>query len=184
MSGVLEFEKFVRDYQNMVFTIACRLLADEMEAQDIAQDVFLKAFECFDNLRLSPTAGGWLKTVTRNLCLNHLTRHRRRRRLFSELAGDAGGDPGSGDPEKLFPVSDPADGELQKEELHALLSEALRKLPQAQRVPLVLHYMEDMSCEAIARSLHVGLSKVKTDIYRGRRALRRVLSRCPEYGND
>ena len=60
-----------------------------MRAQDIAQDVFLKAFESFAQLRGNPAAAGWLKIVTRRATLNYLTRDRRRWRLFSELREDA-----------------------------------------------------------------------------------------------
>jgi RNA polymerase sigma-70 factor, ECF subfamily len=68
MSDPIQFEAFVRDYQNMVFTTGYRLLADDMEAQDIAQEVFLRAYESFGDLSINPAAGGWLKIVTRNLC--------------------------------------------------------------------------------------------------------------------
>jgi len=74
----------MRDYQDMVFTSALRLVGNEADAEDIAQDVFLKAYMHFDQLRHSFTVGGWLKTVTRNLSLNHLTRYRARWRFFSE----------------------------------------------------------------------------------------------------
>ena len=75
----------MRSYQNMVYSTAYRLLADHAEAQDIAQDVFLKAYDRYEDIGGSPRVGGWLKTVTRNLCLNHLTRHRKRWRLFSDF---------------------------------------------------------------------------------------------------
>ncbi len=65
-------------------------------AEDIAQDVFVKAYQSFDMLRESPSAGGWLKTVSRNLTLNHLSRHRSRWRFFRDLAQDASED-GDGD---------------------------------------------------------------------------------------
>src|SRR5688572_22500634 len=67
MTDTEQFEVFMRNYQNMVFSTAIRLLANESEAQDISQEVFLKAFERFGDLRNSPTVGGWLKTVTTNL---------------------------------------------------------------------------------------------------------------------
>ena len=92
MSDLTQFEAFVRDYQNMVFTNAYRLLADDMEAQDIAKEVFLKAYECFDDLMANPATGGWLKIMTGNLCLNHLTRHRSRWRHFSEPGSEANDD--------------------------------------------------------------------------------------------
>jgi RNA polymerase sigma-70 factor (ECF subfamily) len=178
MSNPLQFEAFMRDYQNMVFTTAYRLLADETEAQDIAQEVFLRAYAHFGDLSTSRTAGGWLKTVTRNLCLNHLTRHRSRQRLFSELGS---GQEGEGDnPAENFPAPDTFAAAIDSGEQQAFLAAALEKLPAAQRVPLVLHHLEDMSYEAIAQSLNISLAKVRMDIHRGRLALRRILTLNPE----
>src|SRR5687767_15569862 len=87
MADVERFEAFVRTYQDMVYATAVRLLGNPAEAEDVAQSVFLKAFEQFDTLSANPAAAGWLRTVARNACLNHLTRYRSRWRLFSELAG-------------------------------------------------------------------------------------------------
>src|SRR5881396_587059 len=80
-----QFEAFMKAYQNMVFSTAVRLLGNQAEAEDVSQEVFLKAYERYDELKDSPTVGGWLKTVTRNLCLNHLSRYRARWRFFSEM---------------------------------------------------------------------------------------------------
>ena len=178
MSNPLQFEAFMRNYQNMVFTTAYRLLADETEAQDIAQEVFLRAYAHFGDLSTSRTAGGWLKTVTRNLCLNHLTRHRSRQRLFSELA--PGEDSDSENPAESFAAPDTFAATIDSGEQQALLAEALEKLPAAQRVPLVLHHLEDMSYEEIAHRLNISLAKVRLDIHRGRLALRRILTLNPE----
>jgi len=180
MKNLTQFEAFMRDYQNMVFTAAYRLLADEAESQDIAQEVFLKAYERFDELRTSQTAGGWLKTVTRNLCLNHLTRHRSRWRLFSEMSEESKDDCGSEPFESMIPAVDASSPELETADQRALLEKALDKLPQAQRVPIVLFHIEEMSYEEIAHSLKISLAKVKVDIHRGRQALRRILVQYPE----
>ncbi len=162
-------------YQNMVYTTAARLLGSETDAQDIAQEVFLKAFERFADLGQSPTAGGWLKTVTTNLCLNHLSRYRSRWRFFSEMR--------SGDDETDFveelPAPDTAKADLENADCRRILEAALQKLPAAQRVPLVLFHFEGMSYEEVAARLKVSLSKIKTDIHRGRSALRRKLAFNP-----
>ena len=63
MTDTHQFEVFMRAYQDMVYTTAVRLLGNEAEAEDISQEVFLKAYERFDELSQSPTVGGWLKTV-------------------------------------------------------------------------------------------------------------------------
>ena len=85
MTEAQRFEAFVREYQDMVFGTAVRLLANAVEAEDIAQTVFLRAFERFSSIETSATAAGWLKTVTTNLCLHHLARYRARWQFFSEL---------------------------------------------------------------------------------------------------
>src|ERR1700735_3316356 len=79
-----EFTTFMRAYQDMVFSTAARLAGNDAQAEDIAQEVFIKAYENFEHLRVSPAAGGWLKTVATNLSLNYLTRYRKRWRFFSE----------------------------------------------------------------------------------------------------
>lgn len=164
------FEAFVRRFQDMVFATALRLLGRPADAEDVAQTVFLKAFERFDQIGTSPAAPGWLKTVTTNLCLNHLSRHRARWKLFSELGReDESGE--AADFESTLaapPVPDERDGNERQE----ALALALQQLPDHQRVPLVLYHYEDQSYQDIATLLGVSLGKVKTDIHRGREALK------------
>lgn len=172
MTNAEQFEKLMRNYQNMVFSTAMRLLANQTEAEDVTQEVFLKAFENFDRLDGNPSAGGWLKTVATNLSLNHLSRYRSRWSFFSELFG--GGDNGEAG-ELEFPADDDVEEELMKTERCALVEQVLRELPPAQRVPLVLYHLEELGYEEIAARLGVSLGKVKTDISRGREVLRRKL---------
>jgi RNA polymerase sigma-70 factor, ECF subfamily len=173
MSQAQQFEVFMRNYQNMVFSTAMRLLANQTDAEDIAQEVFLKAYERFDQLRDSPTAGGWLKTVATNLCLNHLSRYRSRWSFFSELFGSGREENEEGEVE--FPANEAGNETPDQMDRRALVEQALRKLPIPQRVPLVLFHFEELTYEEIAAKLGVSLGKVKTDIFRGREALRQRL---------
>jgi RNA polymerase sigma-70 factor, ECF subfamily len=160
-------------YQDMVYSTAVRLTADTAQAEDIAQETFLRAYEHFDELQGSATVGGWLKTVATNLTLNHLSRHRRRWRLFSEIAPD------SPDPEELVGTVETLDTLLAQrdaEQRAALVRRALSELPEHQRVPLVLFHFHEMAYELIASQLGVSLAKVKTDILRGRLALAKRLA--------
>ncbi len=163
----------MRKYQDMVFSTAMRLLANPTEAEDVAQEVFLRAYEHFDNLQASPAAGGWLKTVATNLSLNHLTRYRARWRFFSELFRHGGEEDESETPE--FAAPEDVGEELERADRRQLVEQALQNLPAAQRVPLVLYHLEGFRYEEIAAQLKVSLGKVKTDIFRGRAALRRRL---------
>ena len=175
MTDARQFEAFVRRYQDMVYGTAVRLLGSPAEAEDAAQTVFLKAFQRFDEVGASEAAAGWLKTTTRNVCLNHLSRYRRRWRFFSELRG-AGGEEGEGSYEATIAAEGSHALDLERADLRDRLEQAIRQLPDHQRVPLVLFHFEEATYLEIADALHVSLGKVKTDIHRGREALKDLLS--------
>ena len=182
MKDTARFEGFVREYQDMVYATAVRLLSNATEAEDVAQTVFLKAFERFDDIGASPAVAGWLKTVTTNLCLNHLSRYRSRWRLFSELQplGEADADHRD-HVDVLMARASVTERAASEPDLDAAgeqerLEQALRSLPDHQRVPIVLFHFESKSYLEIAALLGVTLAKVKTDIHRGREALKTVLT--------
>jgi RNA polymerase sigma-70 factor (ECF subfamily) len=160
----------MRAYQDMVFSTAARLAGNDTQAEDIAQEVFIRAYEHFSDLRESVTAGGWLKTVTTNLTLNYLSRYRKRWRLFSEMRSSTEDSDGDG-AELDWEVPDTVLADLSAEQRSAIVDGALRQLPDHQRMPLVLYHFEDMSYQEIADKLGVSLTKIKTDIRRARAAL-------------
>jgi RNA polymerase sigma-70 factor (ECF subfamily) len=165
----------MRAYQDMVFSTAVRLTSNPAQAEDISQEVFLRAYESFDNLRSSPKAGGWLKTVATNLTLNHLTRHRKRWRLFSEIFSD---DTRDVELDSAAEVFDTVLAELETDERRARVEQALERLPDHQRIPLVLYHYEEMPYQDIADRLGISLAKVKTDILRGRVAMAGLLGQA------
>lgn len=166
------FESFVSNYQDLVFTTAIRLLQNPSDAEDVAQEVFLRAYKEFHKLQDNPAAGGWLRCVARNLCLNHLTRYRARWRFFTDVFHPDDDSSESLDviiPHDLNPAG-PTD-------MQAMVQEALLSLPTKQRVPLVLYHYEDLSYQEIADLMKIALSQVKTDIHRGREALKEKILR-------
>ena len=173
MTDARAFEAFLLEYQDMVYATAVRLLGNPMEAEDVAQTVFLKAFERFDQIGNSPAAAGWLKTVTTNACLNHLTRYRNRWRFFSELGRE---DSDSVDSRTSGPDPGPWSLDSGQSPEERALDHALVNLPPHQRVPIVLFHFDDLSYQEIAQRLGVSVGKVKTDIHRGREALRQALA--------
>ena len=169
-----DFTTFMRNYQDMVFSTAARLTGNDAQAEDISQEVFLKAYEHFDMLQTSPTAGGWLKTVATNLSLNHLSRYRNRWKFFSEFKR-VDDEPDA--PEMEFAAPDTFFAGVDADDRRAMVQRALEQLPEHQRVPLVLYHFEEMPYDEIAKKLHISLAKVKTDILRARLALAKILSR-------
>lgn len=156
----------------MVYSTAVRIVGNEAQAQDLAQEVFLKAYQSFEELAVSPTAAGWLRTVARNSSLNHVLRHRRRWRLFSELGE------GSEAGELEIPSPDNLLSGLAAEHRAQWVERALQRLPDRHRVPLVLYHFEELSYEQIAQHLQISLAKVKTDLLRARAALAKLLTRA------
>src|SRR5271157_1573366 len=152
MAEEKEFETFIRNYQNMVFSVSARIVGNLTDAEDITQEVFIKAYKRFPQLRNSNTIGGWLKTVATNLSINHLNRYRARWRFFSEQT----------EPVEIVVEPDEENDRV------AALELAIQKLPDAHRVPLVLFHFQQMSYEEIAAKLQISLSKAKSDIHRGR----------------
>jgi RNA polymerase sigma-70 factor (ECF subfamily) len=172
MTDAKQFEAFMKNYQNLVFTTAMRLLANQTEAEDISQEVFLKAYQRFAELCESPTVGGWLRTVTTNMCLNHLSRYRARWTFFSDLFHRSNDED---EYEIEFEAPENIEDDLARTDRQQLVEQALQKLPHAQRVPLVLYHLEGLKYEEIAAKLKISLGKVKTDIFRARETLRKSL---------
>jgi RNA polymerase sigma-70 factor (ECF subfamily) len=159
----------------MVYSTAVRVVGNAAQAEDIAQEVFIRAHSRFEDLGRSPTAGGWLKTVAMNLSINHVQRYRKRWSFFSELGRSRDSETEDRPVEFADEWQDPLLS-LAAEERRARVDQALEQLPAHQRVPLVLFHFEEIPYDEIARRLGVSLAKVKTDILRGRAALARLLS--------
>lgn len=174
MTVPTDFTTFMRNYQDMVYSTAVRLIGNETQAEDIAQEVFIKAHEHWEKLAGSPTAGGWLKTVATNMSINHIQRYKKRWSFFSDLVhrNDEGEEK-----EVEFAAPDTFFVGVDSAERREYIEQALSKLPDHQRVPLILFHFEDMPYEDIAKKLGVSLSKVKTDILRAREALAKILVR-------
>ena len=115
-----EFTKFMRTYQNMVFSTAARLSGNDAQAEDIAQEVFLRAHRKFDELRDNPKAPGWLKTVATNLTFTHLTRYRKRWVFFSQLQSQDGDE----DPTLDIPAEGSIVDELEADDRHQYVEAA------------------------------------------------------------
>lgn len=171
-----QFKAFVLSYQDMVYSTAVRLLGNSADAEDIAQEVFIKAYEYFPEFKSITNVGGWLRRIAVNLALNHLSRYRARWSFFSEIVSDERG--GGFEIEYV----DESASLPEENERRRILDRLLMSLPPKQRVPLVLYHYEGLSYEEIAERLGVSLGKVKTDIHRGREALKRLIQ--SQYGKE
>jgi RNA polymerase sigma-70 factor (ECF subfamily) len=171
------FDEIVERYQHKIYGYVKRLVGNETDAEDITQEVFLKALNSLHRFREESSLQTWLFRIATNLCRDA---HRRRQREKGWLSlwrqadeqseTEEGGlvDPPDDrfNPEKL----------LLREELGAMLSKAMEQLPLAMREVLILHDVEQMPYEEIAQALGVPLGTVKSRLFHARARLRESLA--------
>jgi RNA polymerase sigma-70 factor (ECF subfamily) len=162
------FEEIVRRYQDAVYGVALRFTRDPGDAQDIAQEVFLRAFRALDRFRGEAKLSTWLYRVAYNLCIDSLRSARRRRR--SAAPGEEAA--GMADPRVDLP------GELLEAEERERVRQAVDGLAEHYRSVVVLHYYQALSYEEIAAVTGVTVKTVETRLYRARKIMRRRLERA------
>ncbi|HTA43077.1 MAG TPA: sigma-70 family RNA polymerase sigma factor [Bryobacteraceae bacterium] len=168
------YEKLIERFQAPVYNLAYRLLNDQADASDVAQEVFLKIFRNVGSFRRESSLRTWVYRIAVN------ESHNRRRWLFRHRRGEMGIDETFEDSDcREKPLMDagetPFDFTVNRE-AQVLLEEALAGINPVFRTALVLREIEDMSYEEIAEILEVSIGTVKSRIVRGREALRRNLA--------
>jgi RNA polymerase sigma-70 factor (ECF subfamily) len=157
------FNQLVLKYRNRVMGIAARMLGDRIEAEDLAQDVFVKVYHGLKTFHEEALFSTWLYRITANSCLNH-RKKRRHGNQVSQVMDN---------PEPCFSteMSNPH-SLLEKKELKIVLEKAIQALPQDQKAVLILRDIEGLSYEEIANSLGLELGTVRSRLHRARMAVR------------
>lgn len=154
------FEELVRRTQHRVYGVAYRLVGDRGEAEDVAQDAYLRVFRALGSFREEARFETWLHRIVVNAAMTHL----KRRGRFPALVQDPGSAP---EP----PPARPADQAVDREEVR----EALAELPEGLRVTLVLREMYGLSCREIGEEMGLSEGAVKVRLHRARKRLRDVI---------
>ncbi len=160
------FERLVRKYQDSVYGLTCRLLGENQDAEDAAQEVFLRAYRGLGAFEGRSKLSTWLYRIAYNLCTDRL-RSRRQAKALEEEALMADGD---ADPESLALVA---------EERRAV-RDAIRGLRDIYRNVIVLRYYQGLSAEEIEAVCGLPRKTVETRLYRARKALRKRLGALRE----
>jgi len=181
------FAELVSLFSGRVFNLALRFTGDRAEAEDIAQESFLRAFTALPRSRAELPFRPWLLQIAVNLCRDWA--RRKRPVPFSDLA-DAGDDPAgpaagaeAGEDELADPGVLPAEAAETSEQM-AELRRAVMALPPALRLIVTLRYNEDLSYEAIGQLLHMPPATVGTSLLRARSRLRAALTHPGEAGDQ
>jgi RNA polymerase sigma-70 factor (ECF subfamily) len=161
----------VRRHQDRVYGTVYRMLGSyHQEAEDVAQQVFIKVFRAAPRWRPEAKFTTWLMTICRNCVFTQLQRSRRR--ACEPLESEAADGATAGESPHPDPDARPADALVQEEEMRRALEDAMARLPDAQRAALVLRQYEQLNYEDIARTLGTTVPSVKSLLFRAREALR------------
>ncbi len=171
------FGELVEAHQGRVIGTVVRMLGPEtMDAEDIAQQVFLRVWK--SAARYEPTAKftTWLFTITRNLVFNES--RRRKNRPTSSLDAPVPGSDEDAGPRQFADDSAPSpEAALLEQEMREAIDAAIGELPEQQRMAVVLRRYEEMPYEEIARVLELTVPAVKSLLFRARTFLRERLER-------
>lgn len=169
------FEALVRKYQGWVFTLAYRMLGDRAEAEDMAQEIFLKAYRSLPKFERKSSFSTWLYTIATNHCLNRLESRRRRPRLQEMIRSTRA----EGNPDPVEDrVADPAPGAdqvLEQADLRRLIQEQLLRLTPEHRAILVLRDIQGLAYEEIGGLLGLESGTVRSRLHRARMELKERL---------
>jgi len=166
------FEELVEKHRQGVMNFVCRMLGDPVEAEDIAQMVFVQVLKAAPRYSMTARFRTWLYTIARNLCLNELRRRSRHRAESLDLNSSDDLAPRRPEPAARTRL---APDDLLYDELLSKVEEAISALPEKQRTALLLCREDEMSYEEIAEVLGCSVSATKSIIHRGREAIKVVL---------
>lgn len=164
------FCELVKIHQNAVIGTVAKMLGNASEAEDIAQQVFLRLWKSAPRYEVKAKFTTFLFTIARNLVFNETRRKQRKKEhsleeqeenSFTEIADQHSPAP---------------DDEILKVELRAQVDAAIQALPEKQRMAVILRRYENMPYEQIAEVLELSVPAVKSQLFRARTALRELLS--------
>ena len=172
------FPALVSRHLRSVYNLAYRSTGNVMEAENIVQETFVRAYAALPRCQEPFSFKPWLLTIAINLCRNRARQAEREPEMVTDCEGEENA---------LEQVPDPDPGPLERllqSEANAALEEAIAALPLPYRQALVLRYMEGLSYEEVAQALSLPVNTVRTHLFRAKERLREILLRQQEREND
>lgn len=165
------FEEIVTLFQHRLFHICYRMLGNKEEAEDIAQEAFVRAYiniHTYDQKRKFAT---WLFRIATNLCIDRIRKKKPDYYLDAEVPGTEGLTMYS----QIAAAGELPDEEVERMEMQDRMQYEISRLPDKYRSVIVLRYMEELPLQDISDILEIPLGTVKTRVHRGREALRKQM---------
>lgn len=147
------FNELVRRYQKRIYYVARRMVKRHEDADDIAQEVFVKAYTALDNFRGESNIYTWLYRIAVNLSINHLRKQKIRKFVDMDEYADILGK----DAEQ--------DKQIIKEENTALIEKAILTLPEKQRAVFIMRYYDELPYEDISNIVGTSVGGLKANFH-------------------
>lgn len=166
------FADIVDYYQHKIYQHCYRMLGNKHEAEDMAQEAFIRAYVNIDSFDESRKFSTWLYRIATNISIDRIRKRKPDYYLDAEVKGTDGLDMYS----QLSSTSDKSPSEeVESIELQRYIQNEIAQLPTKYRTIIMLRYLEEFSLQEISDILDIPLGTVKTRIHRGREALRKRL---------
>jgi RNA polymerase sigma-70 factor (ECF subfamily) len=163
------FDELYRAHYHQILGLCRRMLGGAMDAEDAAQEAFMRAYRGFGAYKARDPFGPWIGTIASNYCIDVL---RSRRRLSAVFSAEEPPEPEDPEANGAAPLIDAEDADT--------VARAVEALPERYRLPIVLAYYADADYDQIARALGISRNHVGVLLLRGRERLRRDLNRINE----
>jgi RNA polymerase sigma-70 factor (ECF subfamily) len=165
------FDLLVRKYQHKVLKLVSRFVSDQAEAEDVAQEAFIKAYRALPSFRGESAFYTWLYRIAINTAKNALVSNRRRPVDFDlDLQ-----DPEQYERQARLKEGDTPEGLLLTEEIRQTVQAAMAELPEDLRTAIMLRELEGLSYEEIAERMSCPVGTVRSRIFRAREAIDKKL---------
>jgi len=158
------FEQLVKSYGVRMMGLLCQMLGNEADAQDLAQETFIRAYRKLSRFRQESSFGTWLTRIAINLAKNHLSKRRNQTMALPQMAAHSFVDP------------DTPPDHVSRKEMTDHLTSALEQLSSNHRTVLVLRLLQGMSYKEISQVLNCPIGTVMSRLSHGKKALLRKLS--------
>lgn len=164
------YEILVNRYQRPIYNLAYRISGNEADAQDIAQEAFVKAYQSLQSYNPQYSFKSWLFRITQNLSIDQLRKKSRHSHIsMNQEIEDESGDSLQKEWEDHSPN---ARTQLMEKQKGERIEQMIQSLPEPYKSVIILRHVEEMQLEEIAQLLSIPLGTVKTNLYRARNLMK------------
>lgn len=159
------YRLLVERYQSLIFTIALRMVRDYAEAEDLAQDIFLKAYRTLDSFREEASFKTWICRIASNHCIDWKRKHGKRQEQTAQVE----------EAERLPDGAETPEQAILRQESRQEVRRVLEEMPEKYRTILLMYHFQGMSYKEIAEAQDISARTVETRLYRAKNLLRTAM---------